>query len=106
VATDNGEKVTSLAGLSDDVFTELGRRLKEPRLRRDITTSALAQLAAACIRDSNGKPDAQKVEAKPLLEMIQSASIPDDRKRSLIEKELRRLRTEMKALTKALEKLA
>jgi hypothetical protein len=68
--------------------------------------TSLAQLATACVRDQNGRPSAAPNEKqKTLLETIQSASLPAARKRTMIEKELSRLKFEQKVLTKALEEL-
>ena len=104
-ATEPPEASGSLADLESMVFEELRRRLEQPLLRRDLTLPQLAQLATACIRDRNTRPVGERGEEKPLLERIQSASIPAERKRALIQKEIRRLRGVVKEFEIALDGL-
>lgn len=99
------DETFNLGELADDVVEELGRRLKDPTLRKELPGTGLIQLAKQLLQlRAEAGPVQGNVDVS-VLEMVQNSSLPDERKKEILLIERERLEEQLELVNIELEEL-
>lgn len=99
------DETFNLGELADDVVEELGRRLRDPKLRKELPGTGLIQLAKQLLQlRSEAGPVQSNIDVS-VLEMVQNSSLPDERKKEILLIERERLEEQLELVNIELEDL-